>query len=74
MPADVSIVGFDAVPESEFFTPPLTTIRQDFVAIGRRGFEALRRRIEDGEITATHQVLESELLVGPSTGPPPAGR
>ncbi|HEX5195272.1 MAG TPA: LacI family DNA-binding transcriptional regulator [Solirubrobacteraceae bacterium] len=73
VPADVSIVGFDAVPESGFFTPPLTTIHQDFVAIGRRGFEALRDRIENGDGPATHQVLEFELLVRASTGPPPAG-
>ena len=73
VPADVSIVGFDAIPESGFFTPPLTTIRQDFVSIGRRGFEALRRQIEDGDSPATHQVLESELLVRASTGSPPAG-
>jgi DNA-binding LacI/PurR family transcriptional regulator len=72
VPADVSIVGFDAIPESEFFTPPLTTIRQDFVEIGRRGFDLLRRRIEDGESPATHQVIGFELLVRSSTAPPPA--
>jgi DNA-binding LacI/PurR family transcriptional regulator len=73
VPEDVSIVGFDAVPESGFFTPALTTIRQDFVAIGRRGFEALRHLIETGNGPATHQVLESELLIRASTGPPPTG-
>jgi DNA-binding LacI/PurR family transcriptional regulator len=74
VPADVSIVGFDAIPESEFLTPPLTTIRQDFVAIGRRAFEALRHRIEDHhDGPATHQVLEYQLLVRASAGPPPAG-
>jgi DNA-binding LacI/PurR family transcriptional regulator len=73
VPADVSIVGFDAIPESEFFTPPLTTIRQDFVEIGRRGLALLRRRIEDGESVATHEVIASELMVRASTGPPPSG-
>jgi DNA-binding LacI/PurR family transcriptional regulator len=72
VPGDVSIVGFDAIPESEFFSPSLTTVRQDFVAIGRRGFELLRRRIEDGERPATHHMIASELLVRASTGPPPA--
>jgi DNA-binding LacI/PurR family transcriptional regulator len=72
VPDDVSIVGFDAIPEGEFFTPPLTTIRQDFIQIGRRGFELLRRRIEEGESPATHQVIASELIVRASTGPPPA--
>ena len=70
VPEDVSIVGFDALPESEFFTPPLTTIRPDFVEIGRQGFELLRRRIEDGDQQATHQVLSFELLARASTAPP----
>ena len=72
VPDDVSIVGFDAIPEGEFFTPPLTTIHQDFIEIGRRGFELLRDRIEEGDSPATHQVIASELIVRVSTAPPPA--
>ena len=72
VPDDVSIVGFDAIPEGEFFTPPLTTIRQDFIQIGRRGFELLRHRIEVGESPAAHQVIASELIVRGSTAPPPS--
>jgi DNA-binding LacI/PurR family transcriptional regulator len=72
VPADVSIVGFDAIPESAFFTPPLTTVHQDFVEIGRRGFELLLRRIGDRDSPATHQVIASELIVRASTAPPPA--
>jgi len=71
VPDEVSIVGFDAIPEGEFFTPPLTTIRQDFIQIGRRGFELLRRRIEEGESPATHEVIASELIVRASAAPPP---
>jgi len=74
VPADVSIVGFDAIPESAFFTPPLTTIYQDFVEIGRRGFELLLRRIGDRDSPATHQVIASKLIVRASTAPPPAHR
>ena len=36
VPREVSIVGFDDIPESEHFTPPLTTVRQDFGELGRR--------------------------------------
>jgi DNA-binding LacI/PurR family transcriptional regulator len=36
VPRQVSIVGFDDIPESEHFTPPLTTVRQDFGELGRR--------------------------------------
>ena len=35
VPGDVSVVGFDDIPEAAFFAPPLTTIRQDFDALGR---------------------------------------
>jgi len=35
VPDDVSVVGFDDIPEAAYFTPPLTTIRQDFDALGR---------------------------------------
>jgi hypothetical protein len=41
LPAAVSVVGFDDIPEAAFFTPPLTTIRQDFLQVGRSGFELL---------------------------------
>jgi len=41
VPEDVSIVGFDDIPEAAYFNPPLTTIRQDFAALGRLGMEYL---------------------------------
>lgn len=41
VPADVSVVGFDDVPEAAFYHPPLTTVRQDFEALG----ELLMRRL-----------------------------
>jgi DNA-binding LacI/PurR family transcriptional regulator len=36
VPRDVSIVGFDDIPESAHFWPPLTTVRQDFRSLGVR--------------------------------------
>lgn len=41
VPGDVSIVGFDDVPESAHFSPPLTTVRQDFADLGGRMMAAL---------------------------------
>ncbi|GAA2644897.1 LacI family DNA-binding transcriptional regulator [Dactylosporangium fulvum] len=46
VPDDVSIVGFDDIPEAEFLSPPLTTIRQDFDEVGRRCIAALLRVVE----------------------------
>lgn len=39
IPDDLSVVGFDDIPEAAFLSPPLTTVRQDFSALGR---EAVR--------------------------------
>jgi DNA-binding LacI/PurR family transcriptional regulator len=36
VPDDVSVVGFDDIPEASHFWPPLTTVRQDFAELGRR--------------------------------------
>ena len=41
IPGDVSLVGFDDVPESGFFTPPLTTVRQEFGEVGRAALRLL---------------------------------
>ncbi|WP_345155515.1 substrate-binding domain-containing protein, partial [Nonomuraea rubra] len=35
VPQQISVVGFDDIPESEVFSPPLTTVRQDFDVVGR---------------------------------------
>ena len=35
VPDDVSVVGFDDVPEAAYFIPPLTTVRPDFDAVAR---------------------------------------
>ncbi len=73
VPEDISVVGFDATPESGYFNPPLTTVRQDFIDVGRQGFELLRRFI-DGEAPADSRlVIPFELLIRQSTAPPAFG-
>jgi DNA-binding LacI/PurR family transcriptional regulator len=67
VPEDVSVVGFDATPESGFFAPPLTTVRQDFIELGRRSFELLRRQIERGEPREGRLTIAPELIVREST-------
>lgn len=41
VPEEVSVVGFDNLPESAFFMPSLTTVHQDFDEVGRRGLKLL---------------------------------
>ena len=50
VPVDVSVVGFDDIPEAAFFLPPLTTVRQDFGELGRRAVHLLLDRISGAEL------------------------
>ena len=57
IPGDVSIVGFDDIPEAEHFTPPLTTVRQDFAELGRTVMSTLLGLILDESLAeAAHPV------------------
>jgi DNA-binding LacI/PurR family transcriptional regulator len=69
VPEDVSVVGFDDTPESGFFLPPLTTIRQDFGEVGRRSVELLLS-LADGDPVDRHVVVPAELVIRESTAPP----
>jgi DNA-binding LacI/PurR family transcriptional regulator len=70
VPRDVSIVGFDDIPEAEFFTPPLTTVRQDFAEMGRRGLHLLLDEIAAGERSRTRVTVPATLIERASTAPP----
>jgi DNA-binding LacI/PurR family transcriptional regulator len=69
VPEDVSVIGFDDIPESAFFTPPLTTVRQDFVELGRRAV-GLILRVLAGEAEASVPLVEPTLVVRSSTAAP----
>ncbi|MEU4872464.1 LacI family DNA-binding transcriptional regulator [Streptomyces sp. NPDC021608] len=69
-PQDVAVVGFDDIPEAEFFAPPLTTVRQDFSAVGKRGIALLLDLIEGRPAaTAPRVAVEPQLVVRASTFP-----
>jgi DNA-binding LacI/PurR family transcriptional regulator len=50
VPEDLAVVGFDDIPEAAYFAPPLTTVRQDFAELGRRGVARLVALIEGREL------------------------
>jgi DNA-binding LacI/PurR family transcriptional regulator len=54
-PDDISLVGFDDIPEAAYLNPPLTTIRQDFSALGR---EAVRLVLS----TLAHEPCPARLI------------
>ncbi len=72
VPEDVSVVGFDDVPEARYYLPALTTVRQDFEKIGRIAVESLIRQVEGREAVPVAP-LEPELIVRASTAAPRSG-
>jgi DNA-binding LacI/PurR family transcriptional regulator len=72
VPGDVSVVGFDDIPEAEFFRPPLTTVRQDFAELGRRALRLLVQKIAGARADGPQQPVATELVVRASAAPPPA--
>lgn len=48
VPQDVSMIGFDDIPEAGFFRPPLSTVKQDFAALGRLSIQHLMAEINPG--------------------------
>ena len=68
-PEQVSLVGFDDVPEAAYFIPPLTTVRQDFDTLGRRCIAAAVDLI-DGREAPRFSPLEPDLVVRASTAAP----
>ncbi|MEO5876104.1 MAG: LacI family DNA-binding transcriptional regulator, partial [Streptosporangiaceae bacterium] len=68
VPGDVSVVGFDDVPEAAYYSPPLTTVRQNFGEVGRRAFDLLLERLAGSPAIDTRRVVEPELVVRESSG------
>ncbi|WP_291047965.1 LacI family DNA-binding transcriptional regulator [Herbiconiux sp.] len=78
VPGDISVVGFDDIPEAAHFWPPLTTVRQDFAELGRRAVSLLvgtaaAETAAGSEGEGSHPGLRSvtpELIVRGSTARP----
>lgn len=68
IPQDLAVVGFDDTPESAFYSPPLTTIRQDLHQLGHI---AVQTFLQKREAEQTHErnvptevrLLKPELVV-----------
>ncbi|MGZ0212505.1 MAG: LacI family DNA-binding transcriptional regulator [Actinomycetales bacterium] len=71
VPEDVSVVGFDDLPDARHFLPPLTTVRQDFAALGALALQLIISSII-GEDSVEHDNIEPKLIIRASTAPPRA--
>ncbi|MGW4806829.1 LacI family DNA-binding transcriptional regulator [Kitasatospora sp. NPDC004272] len=73
VPGDLSVVGFDDIPEAAYFIPPLTTVRQDFGELGRRALELLVAELGGTGHPVTRVQIAPELVLRRSTGPAKRG-
>ena len=72
IPEDVSVVGFDDIPEAPYFTPPLTTVRQDFGELGSLSLRILLQTVEASRTGAgapRGSTVAPLLTIRASTGP-----
>ncbi|QKW11220.1 LacI family DNA-binding transcriptional regulator [Streptomyces sp. NA04227] len=71
VPEDVSIVGFDDIQEGTAFTPPLTTVHQDFSKVGELCVETVLRELRGETVAEGARLVPTRLVVRESTAPPP---
>jgi DNA-binding LacI/PurR family transcriptional regulator len=67
VPGDISVVGFDDLPEARWAAPALTTVRQPLSAMGAAGLRLLVRLASGETPTDTRLELPTELIVRQST-------
>ncbi len=68
IPQDLAVVGYDNIPESPYFAPSLTTVRQGITEMGCRGVEQLLALIHNEDHSpAQSVVLMPELIIRESS-------
>jgi DNA-binding LacI/PurR family transcriptional regulator len=70
VPRDVSVAGFDDIPEAAFMNPSLTTVRPDYEDQGRAAMDALLADIE-GKPRSPVRHPRADLIARDSTAPAP---
>jgi DNA-binding LacI/PurR family transcriptional regulator len=71
VPEDVSVVGFDGMPEAQFFYPSLSTVIIDFDVLAKESLQSLFAAIQGSNREPIKKVGIPKLIQRKSTGPPP---
>lgn len=67
VPEDISVVGFDDIPDAAYFAPPLTTVHQDFGAVGEQCVEIILDALRVGGRQTGRVVVPPRLVIRQST-------
>jgi LacI family transcriptional regulator len=70
VPEDVSIIGFDDVPEASYMRPMLTTVRQPLREMGQLATCILVERLEDPSLQPVQAILPTEIIIRDSCKSP----
>jgi DNA-binding LacI/PurR family transcriptional regulator len=68
IPDDLAVTGWDDIPAARHLAPPLTTVRQPMLDLGRRAAELLRDRISTHRAEPLHELLPTEMVIRSSCG------
>ena len=69
VPEDVSIIGYDDMTEAAYFSPPLTTIKQDLSVLAQQSIDYLVSMVKNPNTPIQQRVLYPELIIRNSTAP-----
>ena len=68
IPQDLAVIGFDDIPELPYFSPALSTVRQDVAEMGRQGVKQLLALIdEEDETPAKSVVIQPQIILRQSS-------
>jgi LacI family transcriptional regulator len=70
VPDDISVIGFDNIPEAAQVHPGLTTVRQPLEEMGRLAVQILLNRLDDPDLPGERVELPTELVIRESCKPP----
>jgi LacI family transcriptional regulator len=73
VPEDISILGFDDIPQAAMVRPALTTVRQPLEQMGRVATQMLIDILADSEKETDQMKLPTELIIRGSVQPPKTG-
>jgi LacI family repressor for deo operon, udp, cdd, tsx, nupC, and nupG len=68
VPKQLSVIGVDDIPLAAYFDPPLTTMHQDIIEIGRLAAQLLIDSMENPEVSSRTVSVKAKLVIRNSTG------